>query len=583
MRNKQRRPRRPRFGPRPCVAGMLLGCLYALPAAAQTAGGSCSIPALTGPVGGVTIVSATSVAPSGSVPAYCDVIGTLDTSGEGAPPGSAGFELRLPGNWNGKFLFFGVGGLAGSTYADFSANPVDLAEALPKGYATAITDTGHLGGNTDASWALLAPNRPDRAKLADYYYRATHQVTVAGKQLVQIYYGRQIDRAYFDGCSNGGHQAMVEAARYPADYDGIISGAPFNDIRTIIGGTKDAKALFATSASYLPASLLPAIDAAVYAACDAADGVSDGLIQNPARCSFNPADLVCKAGQTDNCLTEDQAKFLTAYISPVRDAAGQLVYPGFSITDLSNGGADAWSVGLTPPTAPGTAEPWGNGGFSPAPYGFQFSDHIMKYLVAQDPDFDLRDFPVGTDGTVTRDGLALFDSRTGAHDAGSPYDYQTFIGQGRKLLWYHGFSDPALTPFRDVVLYEQLAQLTPGHYAALQTSIRMFMVPGMQHCVGGPGPNTFDTLTALEAWVETGAAPSSIIAAHYTNNDPTQPVTRTMPLCPFPTAATYVGGDVSRAASWNCTPNDALLQVGPDGRQAGLLPGRAAIPTDLPP
>jgi feruloyl esterase len=338
---------------------LLLGaCGAASSAVAQTASG-CSVGALSGIVPGATIVSATSVAAASPTPAYCDVIGALDTSDAGAPVGSAGFELRLPDNWNGKFLFFGVGGLGGSTYGDFSANRVDLAEALPKGFATAITDTGHLAGVTDASWALVAPGKPDRAKVADYYYRATHEVTVAGKQIVAAYYGSPVGTAYFDGCSNGGRQAMVEATRYPEDYDGIIAGAPFQDIRAVLNGARIGEALFATPSSYLPGNLLPAIDAAVYAACDALDGVRDGLIQNPAACTFKPSDLVCAAGQTGNCLSPDQADFLTAYISPTRAAAGALVYPGFSITDLANGGADVWAVGTTPPTAPGTAEPWG--------------------------------------------------------------------------------------------------------------------------------------------------------------------------------------------------------------------------------
>ncbi|MBV8616688.1 MAG: tannase/feruloyl esterase family alpha/beta hydrolase [Acetobacteraceae bacterium] len=563
-----------RLGPLAWGGGaLLLGAWGAAsPAVAQGASG-CSVGALTGIVPGATIVSATSVAAASPTPAYCDVIGTLDTSETGEPVGSAGFELRLPDDWNGKFLFFGVGGLAGGTYGDFAANPTDLAEALPKGFATAITDAGHLAGGTDASWALVAFGKPDQAKVADYYYRATHEVTVAGKQIVAAYYGSPIGQSYFDGCSNGGRQAMVEAALYPEDYDGIIAGAPFQDIRSILGGLKDAKALFATPSSYLPASLLPAIDAAVYAACDALDGVTDGLIQNPAACTFKPSDLVCAAGQTGNCLTQDQANFLTTYISPVRDEPGNLIYPGFSITDLSNGGLDAWTVGTTPPTAPGTAEPWGNNGFAPAPYGFQFVDHIVKYLVTHVPTYDIFNYPIGLDGVVTPEALAMFDARTKPGSAAAPEDFQAFISQGRKLLWYHGYSDPALPPFRSVLLYEQLAAQAQGSYAGLQDNIRLFMVPDMQHCGGGPGPNVFDTLSALDAWVTQDQAPDAIVAAHYQGNDPTKPVTRTMPLCAFPAQAVYDGsGDVNQASSWSCAPNSRLLDVGPDGAQAGLTP-----------
>lgn len=546
---------------------------------------ACSVGALSDLQPGVTIVSATTVAATATVPAYCDVTGSLNTSGAGAPAGSAAFELRLPAVWNNKFLFFGVGGLAGSTYGDFSANPVDLQEALPLGYATAITDEGHTAGNTDASWALLANGQPDRAKLADYYNRATHEVTVAAKALVAAYYGGAISYAYFDGCSNGGRQAMVEASQFPTDYDGIIAGAPFLDIRTIMGGDKDAKALFSTPNSYLPATLLPAIDAAVYQACDAADGVTDGLIQNPARCSVRPADLVCRNGATANCLNRDQAAFLETYISALRTPAGDLVYPGYSITDLANGGMDAWTVGFTPPTAPTSSEPWGNHGFSPAPYGYQFVDHILQDIVTRDPTADFRSFPVTADGVVTDQVVRQFDARTGAGDAGSPFDYAAFIAQGRKLIWYHGLSDPALPPFRDYVLYEQLARATPGSFATLQKNIRLFMVPGMQHCGGGPGPNLFDTITPLSAWVEQGTPPNAIIATHFPGNNPAAGTPdRQMPLCPFPTEATYVGGTVTQASSWSCTPNRRMLQVGVDGRAAGLLPGGAVdIPPDTAP
>ena len=551
-------------------------------APAAHAATACSVGAIEGlAVNGVTIVSATAVAAAGTTPAYCDVVGQLNTSGGGAPPGSAGFELQLPANWNNKFLFYGVGGLAGAGYPDFSANPVDRAGALAKGYATAITDGGHLAGNTDASFSLLAPGKPDRAKLADYYYRATHDVTVAGKQLTVLFYDQQpITEAYFDGCSNGGRQALVEATRFPSDYDGIIAGDPFFDLRSVIGGARLAKQEL-SPANYLPATLLPLVDAAINASCVKLDGVDDGLIQNPAACSFDPYSLVCQAGQETGCLSTGQADTLNAYFSAVRNVYGGLVYPGFSVSNLSTsatgsltgGGADVWTTGLVPPTDFTAREPWGNSGFSPAGYGYQFSDHIIQDIVNQDPGSNLRDFPVSTDGYVDNAALALFDARTGAADASDPAHYSRFIRSGRKLIIYHGYSDPALTPYRTIGLYQQLAD-NAGGYSKLQGSVRLFMVPGMQHCIGGPGPNVFDTLTPLEAWVEQNAAPASIPAAHYVNDDPTKAVDRTMPLCPYPTQATFSGtGDVNAAASWSCAPNELLLKVGPNGEQAGLSGG----------
>ncbi len=558
---------------------LAVGCGVALAAPTANATTACSVGGIEGlTVAGVTIVSATTVAAAGTTPAYCDVVGQLNTSGGGAPVGSAGFELQLPANWNKKFLFYGVGGLAGSTYADFSANFVDRAGALAKGYATAITDAGHLAGNTDASWALLAPGKPDEAKLADYYYRATHEVTVAGKRLTELFFDSgKIAKSYFDGCSNGGRQALVEATQFPADYDGIIAGDPFFDIRAVIGGARLAKQQL-SPATYLPATLLPVVDAAINASCVKADGVDDGLIQNPAACSFDPYSLVCKPGQEADCLSTGQADTLNAYFSPVRDAFGGLVYPGFSVSNLSTsatgalagGGADVWTTGLVPPTDFTAREPWGNSGYSPAGYGYQFTDHIIQDIVAQNPGYDLRDFPVSVDGYVDGDALETLDARTGAGTAADPAGYRRFIRRGRKLIIYHGYSDPSLTPFRTTGLYDQLASQAGG-YSKLQQSVRLFMVPGMQHCIGGPGPNVFDTLTPLEGWVEQNVAPASIPAAHYVNDDPTKAVDRTMPLCPYPTQATFDGtGDVNAAASWSCAPNELLLKVGPNGAQAGL-------------
>ena len=558
---------------------LAVGCGMALGAPGAQAATACSVGGIEAlGVDGVTIVSATAVPASGTTPAYCDVVGQLNTSGGGAPPGSAGFEMQFPGNWNSKFLFFGVGGLAGAAYPDFSANPVDRQGALAKGYATAITDAGHLAGGTDASWALLAPGKPDKAKLADYYFRATHQVTVAGKQLTQHFYGQAVEAAYFDGCSNGGRQALVEATRFPGDYNGIIAGDPFFDIRSIIGAARLAKQQL-SPATYIPATLLPTVDAAVNASCAKADGVDDGLIQNPAACSFDAYSLVCKPGQEAGCLSTGQADTLNAYFTATRNTFGSLVYPGFAVTNLATsstgplagGGADVWTTGLVPPTDFNAAEPWGNAGFSPSPVGYQFGDHVIQDIVTQDPTFNIRNYPVSADGYIDDDTLATFDTRTGAGDASDANGYGRFIRRGGKLIIYHGYSDPALTPFRTTNLYDQLAA-AHGGYGALQASVRLFMVPGMQHCVGGPGPNVFDTLTPLDAWVQGGTAPASIPAAHYVNNDPAQAVDRTMPLCPYPTQATYDGaGNVNAAGSWSCAPNQQLLQVGPNGAQAGLV------------
>lgn len=560
------------------------GLMTAAPASAAVP--NCNVAALSAlHVANVTISSATDV-PAGVTngvphPEFCDVLGTLTTTGFGAPDGSARFEIRLPAVWNGKFLFFGVGGFAGTLGP--STNPVDFVESLFKGYATAITDTGHvghgltptdaLGAVTDARWALIAPGVPDEAKITDYYFRAAHEVTVAGKQLVKgFFHAASIKRSYFDGCSNGGRMAFVEATKFPEDFDGIIGGAPFMDIRTIIAGVGIQKTQLRSPNAYIPASKLPMVDKAVHASCDAVDGVVDGLIQNPAKCAFDPNTLV-KASCTvaDNtCLTPQEGQTLNAYFTALRDDEGKLIYTGASVSDLdSGGGADLWTTGFVAPTSFTANEPWGNLGFNPAPISWQFVDHFMKYIVERNANFDIRNFDVNA-GVVGEEALELFDRRSEAGDADVPAELSRFIGQNRKFLVYHGFSDPALPPFRTIVHYERLAGLHRG-FDELQENVRLFMVPGMQHCGGGPGPNTFDTLTALENWVENGVAPDSIIAAHFTNNNPTLPVDRTMPLCKFPEEAHYKGaGAVTIAGNWECTANQRLLEVGPNGRQGGL-------------
>ena len=563
------------------AAGLVLTGLLIGAAPASAALPNCNPATLTGfAVPNVTIVAAVDVPASSASPEFCDVLGTVKTTGFGAPDGSARFELRLPTPWNGKFLFFGVGGFAGTLNP--ATNPIDFLQALPRGYATIVTDTGHvgqgldpkdqLGATTDARWALIAPGVPDRAKITDYYFRATHQVTAAGKRLVQSFYQAPVRRAYFDGCSNGGRMAYMEATRFPEDFDGLIAGAPFLDLRVLLAGQHFHRTQLASPNAYIPFTKLPMIDAAVRASCDAADGVTDGLIQNPGKCAFNPQTLVTPActAADPTCLTADQAQTLATYFTALRDEDGKQVYTGAAVSDLGGlDGMDAWSTGFVPPTSFTANEPWGNQGFSPAPISWQFMDHAIKYIVTRDPNFDARSFDQGSGG-FDEDALELFDRRTEAGDADDPEDFKPFLRQNRKLLVYHGFSDPALPAFRTVRHYEALAQRNRG-FDELGKNIRLFLAPGMHHCGGGPGPNLFDTLTVLDNWVEHGLAPDAIPATHFVNNNPALGVDRTMLLCPFPTQAQYLGsGDANSAASWTCTPNQRLLDVGPNGRQAGL-------------
>jgi feruloyl esterase len=342
-----------------------------------------------------------------------------------------------------------------------------------------------------------------------------------------------------------------------------------------------------SASTFLPAAKLPMIDAAVTASCDAVDGVVDGLIQNPAKCSFNPNSLVtasCTPGD-NTCLTQGQADTLRNYFTALRDDDEHVIYTGAAVSDLGGGdGMDLWSVGFFAPGQvlpspntqstfdPTAPEPWGNAGFSPASIGWQFVDHGIQYLVERNPNFNVRSFDAGSPiGIESDQALRLFDQRTEAGDGDQPAKLLRFIAQDRKMLIYHGLSDPALPAFRTINHYEAVADSVEGGIRELQENVRLFLAPGMHHCAGGPGPNVFDTLTALENWVEQGQAPDSMIATHFKNNIASQGIDRTMPLCAFPTQARFDGkGNVNDAASWSCKPNKKMLEVGPNGRLAGV-------------
>lgn len=502
----------------------------------------------------MTIASAVVVAAAAPNPEYCDVKGTVTTTGEGAENGSANFEVMLPANWNQKFIFHGVGGLAGTLNS--SANPADQPLFLARGYATAITDTGHLIANP--TWEYTAPGVPDAPKVIDYYYRAVHDVTLAAKLLVKNYYRAEtIRRSYFDGCSNGGKMGLMEASRYPADYDGIISGSPWADpVGTSLWSLKNAKALLD---AYISPAKFQAVSAAILKQCDKVDGVADGLIQNPAKCAFNPDALVPES------LTQKQADALKLIMSPVRDEQGKIIFPGASVGNL---GQDNMTVRgatnylETSPGDPTSAKPWGN---ATVPANWSLSQNILMKLGYVDAGKDMTN-SIESNGVVKSDAVNLIYSRLADDVPNDSSKLRAYFAKGGKLIIYHGFDDLIISPYSSIWFYEDLAQ-DNGGYEKVQQNARLFMVPGMQHCVLGAGPNSFDTLSALEQWVEKGIAPEAIPATHSTNNV----VDRTMPLCKFPEQAHYKGsGDPKSLASWSCPQKDkSLLAVGPNGIRAG--------------
>jgi feruloyl esterase len=329
-------------------------------------------------------------------------------------------------------------------------NLVDFAASIRKGYAFVTTDSGHQSAPVDASWALISPGVPNNPALVDYFYRAQHQVAVATKELVKSFYGAfSIEDSYFDRCSNDGRQALVEAMRYPEDFDGIIAGAPSVDRRgAATASYKNAKAFLN---AFIPRGALPAIDAAVRDDCD---GVVDGLIQNPASCSFNPDSVV------PSTLTQAQADALTIFIRAVRDDRGRLLQHGSSVSDLNApGGFVPWSESV-PPVDPAAAQPWGVA----APISWRLADSNIRYLVVRDPNFNANlDWPE-TDGIVTTETARQFDKRTRLGDADGAEKLIPYLRRGNKVLLYQGYSDPVPSPYRTVSFYQGLAELFGGYH-----------------------------------------------------------------------------------------------------------------------
>ncbi len=438
----------------------------------------------------------------GDLPAFCRVAATLTPSSDS----DIRIEIWLPvSGWNGKFQGVGNGAWQGSIA--YSA----MAEALRRGYATSSTDTGHVGGS--ASFGLGHPE-----KVIDFAYRSAHEMTVKAKAVVNEFYGHAPRFSYWVGCSAGGRQAMQEAQMFPADYDGIVAGSPGLDWsgRTA-QAVRIAQALQKDEAR-LSSAATRVLHGAVVAACDPLDGVRDGLLENPAACRFDPGVLVCKSGEASGCLTLSQVGTARLLYSPIVDAATEREIPGL---------------------APGSELGWTDLGWSASARATGL-DHL-RYLVFGDPAWDVQTFNVSTD--VAR----LAEGPGGAIDARNA-NLQPFFDRGGKLLQYHGWSDPQITPFGSTAYFTRVATALGGA-PKVHGSYRLFMAPGMAHCGGGEGPSDFDELTALEQWVEHGQAPDTIRASHITNGK----VDRTRPLCPYPQVAIYSGsGSIDDAANFAC-------------------------------
>lgn len=458
--------------------------------------------------------------------AYCRVSVTL-TPVAGSEIRS---ELWLPvaGNWNGKFAATGNAGFGGSL------GPPRLAMRanVTRGYAVAGTDMGHTepgADGKDASWAL---NQPE--KIIDFGHRANHVTAVAAKAVIAAYYGRAPVRSYFQGCSDGGREALMEAQRYPDDFDGIIAGAPgaaWTHLMTTFAWSW--KMVHENPASQLKAPNLARIQAAAIAACDELDGVKDGVIEDPRICHFDPATVLCSNDASEGCLSPEQLTGLKGlYGGPRRGVTGGSLYPGFAPGGEAQ--RSGWDLWITSDTA---QHP-------------DFARSFFANFVFDQADWQLSQFDFDKDFDTVRARMA------DVTDSDNP-DMNAFKASGGKLLMYHGWNDAAL-PAEGTIRYFDNVRETMGA-AETDEFARLFMVPAMGHCFGGPGPNSFDILGALDAWVEGGPAPDRIVASKYANdlavflNMPTGPALSTRPLCAYPAVARWKGeGATNDEANFEC-------------------------------
>lgn len=455
-------------------------------------------------------VKITAATPAASPVALCKVDGVIGKE--------INFSLWLPEAWNGKFVMGGQGGYAGRVESQALS-----MQALEKGYAVAGTDTGHAGpgGATDGSWAI-----GDLERIVNYAHAAVHRVTETSKAAVKARYGRAPEKSYFAGCSNGGREALIAAQRYPTDFDAIVAGAPAQDIRGIIATfMTTSRAMYPDPAKVDKATLSiadqQALGKAVLAQCDAADGLADGVMTDPTACKFDLKAVACKSGNQDGCLSSAEiAAVETITRGPMLD--GKPYHVGFPYGGEGNpGGWVSWLVGMNNVAGPNRPS-----------LAFGFAYDFLRYFVKQDPNWSYQDFDLATFTEETK-ALQATISPT------SP-DLSAFRNNGGKLLIYHGWSDSALSPLMSIRYYDQVM----AHDATAKNDVRMFMLPGVLHCAGGPGPDRVDYLDAIDKWANGGAAPEELTAgfAPQANGQ-----TGARKVCAWPKKAAYKGAGDGRS------------------------------------
>jgi pimeloyl-ACP methyl ester carboxylesterase len=476
------------------------------------------------------------------LPARCVVKGSIHPTSDS----DIKFEVWMPASgWNGKLNESGNGGFAGSI------NYAGLASSVQRGYVGVSTDTGHSGKDADATWAKGHPQ-----KLVDFGYRAVHLAAVDAKAVLKAYYGAPQKRAYFLGCSNGGRQALMSAQRYPEDFDGIIAGAPaYNWTGFTTAFAWNEQAMLRRGA-FISGALAPVIEAAVNQQCDALDGVKDGLVAAPQACHFQPEKLLCAAGQTTNCLTQAQIGALRTIYLGAHDSKGNRLAVGFTpggeTGSVPGLGWEGWIFGLQPGVATQSAFVWG----------------VMRDMVTGEDSWQIGSFDFDRDPPMLLEKIGPVLNATDT-------DLSKFSGRGAKLILFQGWSDAAIAPLSTIKYYEdvgsRMGEKQRGEF------MRLFMVPGMQHCAGGSGPSSFgglaapvqpenpahDLSAALERWVEKGVAPQSVRAIRGRDlrkalfNPDYNDIESSGLICAWPKRAKWNGsGDPKDAATYSCVAPD---------------------------
>jgi hypothetical protein len=472
---------------------------------------------------GLVQVQARTIAASADHPAHCRVSGVI------AP--EIAFEVNLPAMWNGRFYMIGNGGHAGES-PDDANRASQRAAALQNGFAMASTNTGHDSRKeTGATFVLSNPQ-----KAIDYAYRAVHEAAAVAKQIAAAYYAQPPKFSYWNSCSNGGRQGLIEAQRYPDDFDGIVANAPWvSQTGFTVGAIWNQRAL---DEAPLSAAKMELVAKTVIGTCDAVDGLTDGLIDDPRACRFDATrDIPACSQKADasDCLTAAQAAAVNKIYSGPVTRGGRSLFPGFApgseaVTAGRGGGpgASGWMNMIVP------------GGAGRGAADFSLAEGTMKYLVFDPPrpDYDYRTFDFDRDP-------ALLERWGKLANADNP-DLAAFRRRGGKLLMTYGWADTILQPMMGVDYYERATKVNgPG----TPEFFRLFMVPGMAHCSGGVGPDQHDPMTAIIDWVEKGKAPDTLVATKVVDNK----AVRSRPLCPYPQVARYSGtGSIDDAANFRC-------------------------------